>query len=360
MAHYIFILSFCCWAFVAVAQDSDADAATTAPSIRYSWVEDQDFAKPSDFYGYTFVPAEGKMSIAHYPDPFAAGVVSFVVSRNDVFITERANYTPAGIVDPPTDAKPYRLRISRIVDNQDYGIEFYLVDNTNKELEGYLKFFRDPIGQVDMIKYRPSTADPEHVYWLPHTSEEEALSYSKFFTHQEDFSCKTLDEFWGKVIYPFLSYENQSNINFRKISRIYREDAIDVRFEEETVVKGKKEKILQYIIFNPKDGKRKKLLVKKSKEVEGYEDREESKPRTVLEVEVRDEATQETFFVLFHRGKRKFLRAIELQEEKTRASLLYYEMRRGKGIIVEDAPKEEDPKEGDPKTSANETTPNMD
>lgn len=348
MAHYLLIISFCCWAAIGMAQETDQEQ-NSSPT-RYSWVEDQDFTSSDDYYGYTFVPSEGKMSIAHYPDPFDAGVVSFEVSRSDVLITERANYTPAGIVDPPTDAKPYRLRISRIVDKQDFGMEFYLVDNTNRELEGYLKFYRDPISQVEMIKYRPSMADPEHVYWLPHISEEQALADGKFFTHQEDFDSKTLDEFWGKVLYPFLSYQNQSNINLRKVTRIYPEDAVDIRFKEETVVKGKKEKLMQYIIFNPKDGKSKKLLVKKIKEVEGYQDREENKPRTVLEVEVKDELTQENFFVLFHRGKRRLLRAVELQEEKTRESLLYYEMRRGKGIITEDPPK----------TAADETTPTVD
>lgn len=347
MARYCLIVLFCCSAFLLLAQDQEAAEPTP---VRYSWVEDQDFTSTADFYGYTFVPSEGKMSIAHYPDPIAPGIVSFSISRSDVLITERANYTPKGIVDPPTDEKPYRLRISRIVEN-DYGVEFYLVDHNNRELEGYLKFFRDPISQIEMIRYRPSMADPEHIYWMSHIDEEQALADGKFFTHQEDFNSKTLDELWGKVVYPFLSYQNQSDINMRKISRIYPEDAVDVRFEEETVVKGKKEKLLQYIIFNPKDGKRKKLLVKKIKEVESYKDREEQKPRTILEVEAKDELTQENFFVLFHRGKKRLLRAIELQDEKTRRSLLYYEMRRGKGIIVEEEP---------PTTPANEMPPAVD
>lgn len=346
MARYLFTISLCCWTLICLAQNQEP-APTT---LRYSWVEDQDFISSKDFYGYTFVPAEGKMSIAHYPDPIAPGVVSFTVSSSDVLINERANYTPAGIVDPPTNAKPYRLHISRIIEKKGLGVEFYLVDYKNRELEGYLKFYKDPISQVDMIKYRPSMADPEHIYWLPHITEEQATADSKYFTHQEDFNSKTLDELWGKVLYPFLSFENQSNINMRKISRIYPEDAIDIRFEEETIVKGKKEKLFQYIIFNPKDGKRKKLLVKKIREVEGYQDREENKPRTILEVEAKNEATQENFFIIFHRGKKRLLRAIELQDEKSRQSLLYYEMRRGKGIIIEEPPK----------TSANETPPSVD
>ncbi|BDS14608.1 hypothetical protein [Aureispira anguillae] len=298
-------------------------------TTRYTLSEDHQFIKESDFYGYTFIPSQGKMSTAHYPDPIQPGIVSFVISRSNVIIHERARYTPAGIVDPPTDDKPYRLRISSISKTV-YGYELKLVDPENRELIGYLKFYIDGISLVDMIKYRPSMADPEHTYMIERASKEQLLEDGKFFTHQEDFDAKTLDEFWGKVLYPFLSFDQQSNLDFRKISRIHATDDIDIRFEEETVIKGKKEKLLQYIIFNEKDGTRRKLLVKKMKEIQ-YKNRDAD--RTVLEVEVRDEVRQENFFILMHRGVKSFLKAIELQDEKNRQSILYYEMRRGKSII---------------------------
>ncbi|WMX14854.1 MULTISPECIES: hypothetical protein [unclassified Aureispira] len=298
-------------------------------SVRYTLSEDREFIKESDFTGYTFIPSEGKMSTAHYPDPIAPGVVKFSVFNSYLLVDERARYTPGGIVDPPTDDKPYRLRISRI-DKIPYGYHMKLIDPENRDLQGYLKIYIDGISQVDMLKYRPSMADPEHTYIIARTSKEQLLEDGKFFTHQQDFDARTLDEFWGKVLYPFLSLENQSNLDYRKISRIYRSDDVDIRFEEETVAKGKKEKILQYIIFNQKDGTRRKLLVKKLKEIE-YQNRDAK--RTVLEVEVKDENTQENYFILMHRGIKSYLKAIELQDEKTRQSLLYYEMRRGKRII---------------------------
>ena len=42
--------------------------AQTYPD-KYTFVEDRQFVKESDLFGYTFVPSEGKMSTAHYPDP---------------------------------------------------------------------------------------------------------------------------------------------------------------------------------------------------------------------------------------------------------------------------------------------------
>jgi len=298
-------------------------------SVHYTLSEDREFIKETDFTGYTFVPSEGKMSTAHYPDPIPAGIVNFSIKKSYLIIDERARYTPKGIVEPPTNDKPYRLRIASI-DKINYGYQLNLVDSDNRELQGYLKVYIDGISQVDMLKYRPSMADPEHTYIIARTSKEQLLEDGKFFTHQQDFDARTLDEFWGKVLYPFLSLKNQSSLDARIISRIHRSDDIDVRFEEKTIVKGKKEKILQYIIFNQKDGTRRKLLVKKLKEIE-YQNRDAR--RMVLEVEVKDEATQENFFILMHRGVKSYLKAIELQDEKTRRSLLYYEMRRGKRII---------------------------
>jgi hypothetical protein len=298
-------------------------------SIPYTLSEDREFIKETDFTGYTFIPSEGKMSTAHYPDPIPAGIVAFTIKRSYVIIDERARYTPKGIIEPPTNDKPYRLRVASI-DKINYGFQMNLVDPENRELQGYLKIYIDGISQVDMLKYRPSMADPEHSYVIGKTSKEQLLDDGKFFTHQQDFDARTLDEFWGKVLYPFLNIQNQSSLDTRVISRIYRSYDIDVRFEEETVIKGKKEKILQYIIFNQKDGTRRKLLVKKLKEIE-HQNRDGK--RTVLEVEVKDEATQENFFILMHRGVKSYLKAIELQDEKTRQSLVYYEMRRGKRII---------------------------
>jgi hypothetical protein len=300
-----------------------------ADSVRYTLAEDREFIKETDFTGYIFTPSEGKMSTAHYPDPIPAGVVNFSIKKGILIIDERARYTPGGIIDPPTNDKPYRLRIASI-DKINYGYQLNLVDPKNRELQGYLKIYVDGISQVDMLKYRPSMADPEHSYVIARTSEEQLLEDGKFFTHQQDFDARTLDEFWGKVLYPFLSLENESNLESRTISRIFRSDDIDVRFEEETVIRGKKEKILQFIVFNQKDGTRRKLLVKKLKEIE-HQNRDSK--RTVLEVEVKDEATQENFFILMHRGVKSYLKAIEIQDEKNRESLLYYEMRRGKRII---------------------------
>ena len=121
------------------------------PSNRYTYSEDRIFPHEADFYGFTFVPYEGKMSTALYPDPIQPGIVSFTITSNDVIILERARYTPAGIVDPPTDDKAYSLHIESI-QSTDYGFDIKLVNMRNRDLKGLLKIYKDNYSQVDMIR----------------------------------------------------------------------------------------------------------------------------------------------------------------------------------------------------------------
>jgi hypothetical protein len=297
--------------------------------LNYTFVEDRQFIKESDIYGYTFVPHEGKMSTAHYPDPIKAGLVSFTISNQNLTVDERATYTPAGISNVISDAKPYYLHIARI-NKTTFGFEISLVNMRNRELQGHLKVYINAISQVAMLKYRPSMADHEHTYMIKRTSKRQGLADGKFFTHQEDFDARTLDEFWGKTLSPFMSLENASEISNRRISRIYREDEINIKFVEKFVLKGKKEKLSQFIFFKTMTGGTSQYLVKKVKEIE-YQNSDGE--RTVLELQVRDEQKEEDSFIILHRGVKSMLKAIEVQDGKTRSSILYYEMRKGKRIL---------------------------
>lgn len=298
-------------------------------TMRYSLVEDHQFLYTSDLYGYQFIPSEGKMSTAHYADEIDAGVVIFKMFRGYIIVDERARYTPGGIVGPPTDAKPYELHIEKI-NTTNYGYDIKLIDPENEELQGYLKLIKDGLSRIDIIKFRPSMADAEHTYFVQHTSKEQLDADSKFFTHDEDLTVKTTEELWGKTLYPFLRIDNYSNLDARKVRRIFKEDEVIVKFEERKIERGKKEKILQYIIFHQHDDVKRELLVKKTREIDLGEN---SSSKKALELQVRDEVRQEDHFIILHRGVRSWLRYIELQDGQTRRSLLYYKMRKGKTVI---------------------------
>lgn len=322
MLKIIFLLTFACLFTPLSSPDLDT-------SNRYSYSEDKIFPQEADFYGYTFVPSEGKISTALYPDPIPPGIVSFTITTSNVIIVERARYTPYGIVDPPTDDEAYKLHIESI-ETTNEGFDFKLVNMRNRDLKGLLKIYKDNYSQVDMIRYRPSMADPEHTYFIKRTPSEEIEHDFRYYTHQEDFNAKNLDVFWGKTIYPFLFYQNHSHLDFRKILRIRKEDNLTVNFTEKVIIVNKKEKKIQHIIFSNEDGTPRKVLVKKTREVE-YQNVDTK--RTVFEVQVVDEATNDELIVYLHRGAQTYLKALELYDPKAGKSLLYYEMRRGKSKI---------------------------
>ena len=56
--------------------------------------------------------------------------------------------------------------------------------------------------------------------------------------------------------------------------------------------------------------------------------------RKVLELQVRNERKNTALIVVLHRGTASKLKAIELQKEKTRESIYYYEMRKGKSVVA--------------------------
>ncbi|MDC0230396.1 hypothetical protein OAK19_00385 [Aureispira] len=297
-------------------------------ATKYTLAEDRQFTSASDLYGYIFVPFEGKMSNAHYPDPFGAGLVSFEITSLKVNVIERVKFTPGGIRGT-IDAEPYSLYISR-VDKTGYGYELSLINRFNRDLEGHLKLYLDSKSQVTLLKYRPSSTDPEHTYLIKRIPKRQRNIDSKFFTHQEDFKAISLDEIMGETLYPFLSFEESSQVDERKVTRIYARDNVDIVFEERVVFKGKKEKITQHVVFNTLDGEKFDFFLKKVKEAE-Y--RRNNKVSTVLELHVKEKSSSKDYFIIFHRGVKSMLKAIEIQKNKARESILYYEMRRGKRII---------------------------
>jgi hypothetical protein len=297
-------------------------------SQRYTFSEDYQFTKELDLYGYTFVPFEGKMSEAHYANSVEEGIVSFKINSFFITIDERANFTPAGITAEATEDKPYKLNIARI-DRTSYGFEIRLMNTKNRDMQGHLKIYKNGISHVTQIKFRPTMTDAEHTYFIQPTPEDQNMLDGKFFSHQEDYDARSMEEFVDKKLYPFVSIEHHNLKDYRVAKRLYPSDDIDINFEDRMVMRGKKEKSLPCIIFKTRENKELVYLLKKAKEVQLPKS---EGGRKVLEIPVKDISTMEDYYVIMHRGVKSMLKAIELQQGKTRESLLYYELRRGKRL----------------------------
>ena len=241
--------------------------AQVVPVKEFSYVEDNKFYSGQDVYGYTFVPNKGKMTSAHYSNPIPKGAVHLEVTSTGLIVTERVKFKPNGIVPGVTKAATYKLSIPRI-DKTSFGYELRLVDMKNADLQGHLKIVINKDNHAVTVAFKPSPAEAERTYYLPNTPKDIIQRDSKFFTHKQDMDATSLDDYWGKTLYPFAILFDQ--YDYRAFKRIYPDDRITVKFEERTVQKGKKEKVYQYIVVNRKNLKGEKVaeefLVKKIKE----------------------------------------------------------------------------------------------
>lgn len=241
--------------------------AQVVPVKEFSYVEDRKFYAGQELYGYTFVPNKGKMTSAHYSNPIPKGAVHLEITSTGLIVTERVKFKPNGIIPGVTKAPSYRLSIPRI-DKTSFGYELRLVDMKNADLQGHLKIVINEDNHAVSIAFKPSPAEAERTYYLPNTPKDIIQRDSKFFTHKQDLDATSLDDYWGKTLYPFAILFDQ--YDYRAFKRIYPDDRITIKFEERAILKGKKEKIFQYIVVNRKDMKGAKVaeefLVKKVKE----------------------------------------------------------------------------------------------
>jgi hypothetical protein len=300
----------------------------------YTLVDDHIFASLYDFYGHTFVPAQGKLAFAHYPDKVPAGWVRFTISRNEITILERTEYRPGGIQVRPNRKKEYKLRITKVED-RGVAVKFSLIDIEYPDLDGHLSLHKDGYGRVTMMRYLPGPGEPERIYIMKYATEEQLAADKEYFTHQEDIKTDDTAPFWGNTLYPFVSYDNYYNLNTIKVNRLRPDDGFNINFFEKTViVKNDKEKLMQYISFVENSEKKMQLLFKKATEVEVSS--RDGKTRKGLELACVDEVTKENYYIIMHRGAHTYLKSIEVQKEKgkSRTTLMYYTMRKGKGTPI--------------------------
>lgn len=342
MKRYFFICLFLCSSVLLWAQEEEP----VYNNEEYSLVDDHIFGNLHDFYGYTFVPAQGKLQFAHYPDPVPAGWVRFYITKNQVTILERTEYRPGGIQVRPNREKEYTLRIVEVED-RGVSVKFKLVDLQYPDLNGFLELNKDGLGRVIMAKYFPGPGEPERIYIMKYASEEQLAADKEYFTHQEDIKTNDMAPFWGKTIYPFLSYDNYYDYNSIKINRVRPDDGININFFEKTVI-GKKDKeiTVQYISFVEKGEKKMQLIFKEANEVlVNHRDGN----RKALELTCMDEITREQYYIILHRGALTYLKSMEVQlvKGKNRQTVFYYTLRPGAGTPLLAAPKKDDKKEKD-------------
>ncbi|MCH2043883.1 MAG: hypothetical protein MK212_07040 [Saprospiraceae bacterium] len=228
----------------------------------FSCINDRVFSNVETLYGYTFIPAKGKLSTSHYPVQIEKGMVMFDISPGNVEIIESVDFSPTG--RKPKEEEKYKMEIAR-VDETSYGYKIVLVDYRDADLQGYLKIYLNDKKEAESLIFKAEAAAAEIVYYLPPMHEDYVERDALFYTHQLDHIATSVEKMKGVVLIPFAVLTAQENGSFFKFARIYPNDYTRVYFEERIKMKGKKEIKEQYITVKTENSRKiiGEFLVKK-------------------------------------------------------------------------------------------------
>lgn len=287
----------------------------------FTYTSDRMITDPKSLYGASFVPSEGKLSSAHYPLSLELGMAQFEFTTTYALVKETVKFSPSGRTK--IAEQTYKMSIPRI-NTTGFGYEIILMDFQNADIQGHVKVYIDPTTRhVTSLLFKPSPDESERAYYLPKPNKDMEDRDGKFFTHTQDIPTTTIDEYWGKIIYPFASLSEMGD--YRKFNRIYPKDRVSITFEEriEKTANGKKEKTVQYICLKKPNAAgeiaSEEYSLRKASEV-----RNKDGKLTAWNLEVQDAA------------QNKFVLTLNLTPEETLASIQWleveYVMRKGKHI----------------------------
>jgi hypothetical protein len=271
----------------------------------FSFINDRIFAKAQDLYGHTFVPYKGRLLNTRYDHAFKMGLVVFKISSSSVDIVENIKFTMNGFQE---NKRSFRLSISSINTSQDgLSHEFVLRDLRQPDALSSLKIVLNSNFEPVEIYFQP-VSETQRIYYIMPLPPEIEKRDNRYFTHDEDINLSSPDLLWGKTIVPFATLTDFTE--YKEFNRLYPADAITLKFEERTVVKGKKEKLAQYFILSKAQNgqvKQQEWLIKKIKETADEDVRFSGK---FFLLQLKDETTEEEKTMIIRRRNNQ-LRQIE-------------------------------------------------
>lgn len=286
-----YLLFFCIYLtpFFAFAQEEEKKK----PPKEYTYYNDRVFLRPEDLNGYTFIPSKGKLTVANFEDPIKMGSVMIEIHKGTITFTEKTIFTTSGIKGE-NDSKPYKMAVAKteqVTDKKSNYFELVLLDFLNPNIQGYLRFYTDK-GNCYKILFKPEGVASERTYYMSVPPNHIDIRDGKFFTHEQDILVKDIDSLMGEIVYPFSEFIDEDD--YRVFNRLYPDDGVFMKFEARKIPRGRKEKIVKYLIVNDErleKGKPKEYLIKKSKETK-YRDFAIKQDRECLLLTVADAETK--------------------------------------------------------------------
>ena len=213
----------------------------------FSCINDRVFNKIESLYGYTFIPAKGKLSTSHFPIEIEKGMAVFQIEPTRLTVTESVSFSPAGRERKKEEI--YKMDIVRL-DTTSYGYQIVAADHSDADVQGYLKIYLNDKREVESLIFKAEPAYAEIVYYLPPLNEDYVERDALFYTHRLDHPASTFDKLIGTVLVPFAVLTESDD--FYTFKRIYPSDYTRVYIEERTRMRGKKEIKEQFVLLKEK------------------------------------------------------------------------------------------------------------
>lgn len=315
-----------------------ATALLLIPFLSFGQIKAKEYTHNSDFvitsakdlYGFPIHPKEGRLSSSPMVATVKLNLVEFRITPSTLYVIEKVKYSSTGI-SSENDLKEYKLTIQQILPTAS-GYELVLMELRNPDIQGHLKVNLDAKYQIATLQFKPSPSEPERTYALFSVPNDINTRDGKFFSHEEETNgeIEAPLDIWAKKrpIFPFIETITHGEEIYKR--RLYPSDRVKFAFEERTELKGKKEKLQQYVIYTTADENgqevKKEYLVKKIKEISLMGNANASIKTIDLTLEQSEEG--EEMVMRIQRTPKKMIQTISLN--KSNGDIIKYNMRQGK------------------------------
>jgi hypothetical protein len=300
-------------------------------ATEYTHTSDFVIKNTPDLVGYVIHPKEGKFSNSPIIRTVKLGLVEFKITETDLYVVENVKYSTTGITSE-TDYKNYRLNIQQIAQNRaTNSYEIILMDLRNPDVQGHLKVQLNEQDQIIRLQFKPTPNEPERTYELMPPPSDIEQRDGKFFTHSLDIDLEFVTDLWSRkqVIYPFMQIKNR--VENRQVSRIYPSDRVKIAFEERTELKGKKEKLVQYVIISQLNESNQEVkteyISKKIREV-AANGKDKTAPKNIEITLITGAENEESTLTLFRSSNQKIASMELLSHDNQKTQYLFRDGKR--------------------------------
>lgn len=222
---------------LALAADSRAQEKVDFSKLEYTYVEDMRLLEPDDLIGQTFAPRQVETLRHNTPQLLMPQSVLFRIEANQLFI-ER----------PLEEKNPVQVLDIRNITEVKEGFKINLSPRNAPTEEAYLVVIINAQQQAEGLVYKSSNSDPQELYYHFYMPPEIMQRDTAYFTSTREKDGTDIVNIWKESFFPY-QRKTMLGPRFQQKQRIYPNDSLSFFFEEQLVVKGRREKLEHWLVF---------------------------------------------------------------------------------------------------------------